>query len=287
MPDNFQPKQNKKPAPRPTKVKDPESEFRLPGEDREAQPLAKLSSQGVPADMPVPGKTASADKTRGSVDTSRLDKSQAAGHLSSLANSGLRDEVPLPEPPPEDEFGTDDGYPPDMLPALVNREIARQGDLQFEPEWHQVRNLPGYVESAIRALGRQIFQNYTSTPIEDIQVLSTLSNDGNEVKMMAALLKKKGTRLADAEMDFQRIMPGYRAQVAVYEFGAGQFLAVSDFGGHYIYSWPKEDGKYQATDMHGAGEAGQLQQGQKQLPQSSKAASIIHGVGESNRSKRL
>ena len=268
------------PKPKPTKLKEPGTKFKMPGEDRPAQPLTRSNqSFGVDPNMPKPGQVASKAKTQASIKPMGQNAPQAASHLANLANSGLQDLVPDPDTPADDGF--EDAYPPDMLPAKINRELSRQGDINFQPEWHQVRNLPGYIESAIRALGRQVFDAYTSTSIEDIQVLSTLSNDQNEVNMMAALLKKKGTRIHDAEMDFQNIMPGYRAQVGVYEFGAGQFLVVKDFAGHYIYSWPKEDGKYKATDLHGNGEAPQLQQGQKQL----KAADIIRNQVES-RSKQ-
>lgn len=261
---------------RPTKTKEKTS-FKFPGEDQEAQPLTAPNQAAAPE---IPGRKAT---TTPKINTRGVDMSQAPD-MSRLA--GIQDEAPVPEPPAvDDEEGTD-GYPPDMLPSLINRQLARQGDLQFEPEWHQVRDLPGYMQNAIRGLGRQVFSTVTKTDLEDIQVLSTLTNDSKDVEMMAAILRKLGTRLTDAEMNFDEIMPGYKANVAVYQYGKGQFLAVKDFAGHYIYAWPAEDGNFHATDIHGSGNSKELAQGQRQLPEGN-AAAIIQQMRERRSQKRL
>lgn len=242
MPEPLRKREDAKPASKPFAEPKPSTfSFRT----QEINPNSSVARAADDAlEAPIPGKLAS--QTR--VNPGAMAPS-AASHIAALTGSGLRDEVV-----PGDGIGDeDDGYPPDALPARISKELSTQSG-SFNPEWHQVRNLPGYMLSAIRALGRRIFDTYTTTPIEDLQVLSSMTNDQTEVQMMAALLKKRGKRLHQGEMSFQN-MPGYKAQVAAFEMGRGQFLAVKDESGEYIYAWPTEDGKFHASDLEGGPEA--------------------------------
>ena len=44
-------------------------------------------------------------------------------------------------------------------------------------------------------------------------------------------------------MKFDRILPGYEADIRVYEYKDQIFCLVKDFAGSYIYSWPAENKK--------------------------------------------
>lgn len=144
----------------------------------------------------------------------------------------------LPQP-----TGTDVKVPSTAL-ATINTAIAKAGEV--EPEWHQVRHLPGYLQRPIRAMGRQVFGQMTSTPIENIQVLADLGNSGNpnsarELNAVAGWLKTHGERDTDGEIKFQRVIPDYEAKFFIYRAKGTTFMLVKDFAGQYIYSWPSTD----------------------------------------------
>lgn len=142
-------------------------------------------------------------------------------------NSGMVDE-------PEDTS---------LMPARISKDMAQYGNI--EPEWYQVKTLPGYLQSGIRAIGRQVFSAFTKTPIEDISVIASIGNGGpnnkQEVNAVAGWLQKNGFRDTDAELRFDKVMPGYSAEVVVYKAADRTFMLVKDFAGEYVYSWPSSD----------------------------------------------
>ena len=131
----------------------------------------------------------------------------------------------------------------EKLPAVVDKDNATESDI--EPEWHQVKHLPGYLSSPIRALGRQVFGAFTKTPIEDIHVLADLGGRGpnnmREIDAVAGWLQKNGMKDTHAKMHFQRSIPGYKAELIVYRARGRTFLLVRDFAGKYAYAWPSID----------------------------------------------
>lgn len=138
----------------------------------------------------------------------------------------------------------------DNVPAILSHELARVGsevgDPQtVHPEWHQVKNLPGYMSKQIRVLGRETFKPYTTTPIEDVTVIANLGGQGpntdREVNAVAAWLKTNGEEVDSAEMDYGQTMPGYTAHTVSYTASGVRFLVVKDMMGKYIYAWPEQD----------------------------------------------
>lgn len=131
------------------------------------------------------------------------------------------------------------------LPAIINKEIAAAGET--EPEWHQVKHLPGYLAKGIRAMGRQVFSTFTKTPIEDIQVIANLGGRGpnelRELNAVAGWLKKNAKHNTTGEMDFKKSIGDYDAEFAMFTAKDFTFLVVTDFAGKYIYSWPTSDEK--------------------------------------------
>ncbi|KKM08139.1 hypothetical protein LCGC14_1726850 [marine sediment metagenome] len=142
----------------------------------------------------------------------------------------------------------------ETMPAVVNKEIAKHAPV--EPEWHQVKHLPGYLAAAIRAMGRQVFSVFTNTRIEDIQVIANLSGQGpnseREMDAVAGWLKDNGVRDTDGEMNFQQSIPDYGAEFQVYNADKFTFMLVDDEYGNYVYSWPTEDNKNFSNDKHKA-----------------------------------
>ena len=179
----------------------------------------------------LPGRVASAHDTRtthvhGDIGARGMD------YLSNLAASGIEDEVNVEVPGYEPVPPT-----PENLPAIINKQVGMHG---VHPKWHMVKHLPGYMQSAIRGLGRQIFKNFTSTPIEDIQVLSTLTNHDAELAAVGTWVKKNGHRYDQMAMQFERLFPGYNAEIHVWAAVGYVFVVVQDDFGKYIYSWPED-----------------------------------------------
>lgn len=139
---------------------------------------------------------------------------------------------------------------PENLPAVISTSLRAAG--MVTPEFHMVKHLPGYMSAGIRAIGRQVFSPFTKTPIEQISVIANLNNSGpndaSELRAVAGFLHKHGTRNSQVEMEFQEVIPGYKADVVFYSYANYAFLVVRDHAGHYIYSWPATDMKTKIED---------------------------------------
>lgn len=202
----------------------------------ELAPSAADFAPAAPADTTRPGRAAKARPTIKPMEP------QASMFIDNLKDLGLDDDISDEEAAFNAGISTDGATPepttPENLPAVMSSAVAAAGHIPFEPEWHMVRHLPGYLQAPIRALGRQIFSPFTDTPIEDIQVLCTLTNPENEVKMMMSWIRKNGIRDDQAEMDFSNIMPGYSANTQIWSTEGYQFMLVQDPMGYYVYGWP-------------------------------------------------
>jgi hypothetical protein len=131
---------------------------------------------------------------------------------------------------------------PTDVPVIISQAMTRAGEVV--PEWHMVKNLPGYMSQAIRKLGKAVFSQYTRTPIEQVQVLANLQGNGpNDKREMNAIAKwavENGTKVTMGDIDFS-VMPGYKADVAVYNVEGTQLMIVKDDFGQYVYAWPESD----------------------------------------------
>lgn len=219
------------------------------------QPVAKV-------DKPAADKSPASAKPK--ADTPEIKKASAADTKKAMkgvsATDDMRDmmsrinvpdELTANEPDIDTEPDTEvPGEPvrpkpvnPDNVPALISREIAAAIPDTVDPQFHQVKNLPGYMSRAIRAMGRETFKNYTNTPIEDISVIANLGGQGpnseREINAVASWLKQNGTKLDASELGFGDMIPGYSAQTMLYSTAGMRFLVVKDFAGGYIYVWPE------------------------------------------------
>ena len=143
----------------------------------------------------------------------------------------------------------DPGYPQivepttENLPALINRSIVRAG--YQHPDWHTVATLPGNMAQGIRTLGRHLFKSFTRTPTDKIIMIGNVMNGGPntsaEINSVAKWLVDNGQKITGGDIDFNRIMPGYRADIKQYDCDGARFLLVKDQFGQYIYSWPSNE----------------------------------------------
>jgi hypothetical protein len=113
------------------------------------------------------------------------------------------------------------------------------------PEFHQVANLPGNMADQIRQLGKSLFGSLTMTPTKRIHVVANLGGQGpnstQEVNAVAGFLKQYGDDRGPGDIDFEQVMPGYKAQTHMYTAAGIRWMLVKDFAGQYIYCWPEED----------------------------------------------
>jgi hypothetical protein len=178
---------------------------------------------------------AGAERTRQRVANLEMPAG-AAERMAAIHQTGLAD----------DDIGVvpDGPETPGTSLATISTAVARATDIN--PDWHQVRNLPGYLQQPIRALGRQVFGAITRTPVENIQVLANFGTSGEpntarEINAVAGWLRAHGERDTDGEYEFQQTIPDYTAEFHIYKAGGMTFMLVKDFAGRYIYSWPSTD----------------------------------------------
>jgi len=152
-----------------------------------------------------------------------------------------------------DDPGYPDPEPPEELPAVrVNTEnlpaVAGQA-LQAagvqDPDFHQVANLPGNMNRAIRTLGRALFRSLTRTATDDVWMVGNLNGQGPnsraEVNAVAGWVRDTGERVTDGDIDFDTTIPGYRADIQQWTAAGIRWLLVRDEFGDYVYSWPERD----------------------------------------------
>ena len=221
---------------------------------QKSQPVAKVDKSDD-----TKSNTPSAEKSK--ADTPDIKKASAADTAKAMkgvsATDDMRDmmsriNVPDDMVANEPELDTDrapgdeeqpEPVNPNNVPAMISREIAAAMPDTVDPQFHQVKNLPGYMSRAIRAMGRETFKNYTDTPVEDISVLANLGGQGpnseREINAVSSWLKQNGTKLDASELGFGDMIPGYSAQTMLYSTAGMRFLVVKDFAGGYIYVWPE------------------------------------------------
>lgn len=219
-----------------TKIDD----LKFSGSDGKNLPTSKSGSADNGAKKSIKLNTASAHDTGKALKNVRMDMHSLFLFMG-MDLTGLEDEIDmrydLMIPTPTD------------LPKVISTALKAAG--KEDPKWHMVRNLPGYMSQGIRAIGRQVFSPFTTTRIEDIQVVANIGGGPNtkkEINAVASFLVKFGTKINDASMEFQERIPGYRAEMKVYTFANYTFLIVKDHAGEYIYSWPSTDNKKPIAD---------------------------------------
>lgn len=131
---------------------------------------------------------------------------------------------------------------PENLPQVINQAMFdpnREGapPAVAPPKWHMVKQLPGYMQAGIRAMGRMVFSPFTDTPIEDIQVMASML-DERDVRVMADWIRNNGVKDDEATITAEEILPGYGAQIQVWNAEDCTFMLVKDHAGSYIYGWP-------------------------------------------------
>lgn len=131
------------------------------------------------------------------------------------------------------------------VPVVLSSGMKEAGIVT--PEFHMIGNLPGQMVHAIRKLGRAIFAEYTNTPVDEIQMIANLGGQGpntaTEVNSVAKWVHETGDEVTSGEIDFEDAMPGYKADVRVYNVNDVQVMLVKDEYGTYVYAYPADSSK--------------------------------------------
>jgi len=213
----------------------------------------EVTKAGVKPDITKATKLKTADlaktrqKTADITPTPEIGDKLASMDITALANDDAEDTDEAGYEPTE--------VTPTTLPDVVSNAIVGEEDLR--PEFHMVKNLPGYIQAPIRQAGKQIFKAFTTVPIEQINVIANVADQGpneqRELNAVASYLDAHGIRNGQAEIEFEDFIPDYKADVKFYNAHDITFMVVRDFAGNYIYSWPE------ATDkIASSGTAGEL-----------------------------
>jgi hypothetical protein len=140
------------------------------------------------------------------------------------------------------------------LPAVVQQSLAILGDSpDFDPQWHQIKNLPGMVSRAIRQVAGQLFGQFTGMDVGEINMIATALNPTTDVQKMMALIKNHGHRIEEMELDFSEHLPSYQEispdnKAQLWSAFGYDFLLMKDAGGYYVYAWPETE--RQLTNQH-------------------------------------
>ena len=241
-----------------TKTK-PDIKFDIPFQQDQDHPLAKAD----PIDDLK--KNAGTDKAEPEVNIrkasqqSTLDRTAGLGTpemgdmLSRLRNIEVDkdlDAYPTEPEEPSQEISTEVNNA--NLPAVAGQALQAAG--VQNPEFHQVANLPGNMADQIRQLGKSLFGSLTMTPTKRIHVIANLGGQGpnttQEVNAVAGFLKEHGDDRGPGDIDFDNVMPGYKADTHMFTAAGIRWMLVKDFAGQYIYCWPEAD-SHDATDAIG------------------------------------
>lgn len=229
----------------------------LKDSDRSKDALGR--SKRIPDTQAIPGRTVERDETISQAlardprrhlppslanGMGRLVQADPRLALSTRELDAILQRQGIPQPPDRTaDADTGGGIGPDEgntnLPAVISAAMTKS-KAGFNANWHMVRNLPGYIQLGIRQYGKSIFEAFTSSPIEQIQTLSTISNSVTEVKLMMAWIRENGVREDISEVDGSQVFPDYVADVQKWSCMDYSFLLVQDAVGHYVYGWHRD-----------------------------------------------
>lgn len=120
--------------------------------------------------------------------------------------------------------------------SAQSREVSLAGD-----NWHFVKDLPGYQTPQVRQIMDQVLGPFKQVPIEQVKFISTLTDEKTMVGKMIKRIMTSGQPKDKASLNFDRLMPGYSADVELWQVGENDYLLTKDFAGYYIYTWPAND----------------------------------------------
>ena len=230
-------------GPKPTKTKlepDFDMDDILSGGTNHPVELSKDSEEDVIDEPPMDLPTASSSQARDAM--SRITPSQAMRNDMNKISYTAGDDELLDLVDPENALVVRTARD---VPAAISSAMQMTGSVS--PTWFRVRDLPGMTDRNIRAMGRDVFSMFTSTPAEEMRTIANVGGQGpntdREMKAVASWLYNNADDLGESEIDFSHNIPGYDPQVKEYEAKGVRFQVVRDNHGVYIYAYPAADAR--------------------------------------------
>ena len=132
------------------------------------------------------------------------------------------------------------------LPAVISRDVALD---QYNINWHDVKNLPGYAMQQIRGAFRPLFKNILGSELEEVTVATSIDpeNSKKNMKRLIGYIAKHGKKLDDFNLEAFDIDPKqYKITKAlVYNLGGTAFFIIEErmMGekNYYIYAGPEKE----------------------------------------------
>ena len=109
---------------------------------------------------------ASAKDTKDALEKMKAPTERMLKQLASAHQSGMKDSISDEQAAKNAGADSVEGYvdkpklTPEHLPAVISQEMRASGQ-NLNVKWHQVKHLPGYLQSGIRAIGRKVFSPFT------------------------------------------------------------------------------------------------------------------------------
>lgn len=170
------------------------------------------------------------------------------------------------------DFGPDEApVPPTTLPAVIQMLPAFVDD---EIPWLTLAQTPGYLQNAIRALGRSTFRIFPcfldherkaraqgcADPMSEITLLANFQGQNGpsrrqDLDRMAQWIAENGNRVEADELEFPGAFPGYHPEIVLLTTEEESFLMVRDtrangapIEGIYVYRWNGGAASYRLQD---------------------------------------
>lgn len=213
-------------------------------DDAENNPEIRRAS-GDTTRSRMAGRTAS-DQMRDMLGRIDMNQNDEIDDAEAARRAGLAGgERPEPQTP-RNEI---DRVRPADVPTVLNNQLRAAGEQM--PEWHTINNLPGYMQRAIRGMGRQMFSMMTRTPLEQIMTIANVDGQGPnsdaEMRAVANWLMQNGEDLGPVRISHGMAIPGYEPDVHEFTAMGLRFHVVRDQMGQYIYAYPEQDARTQGA----------------------------------------
>jgi hypothetical protein len=153
----------------------------------------------------------------------------------------------------EPDYGYDEPVTTENLPAVISTAVAETG--MSVPPVHRVSDLPGNVLNIIRHVARDLFGQFTRTPVSNIFMVGNIGgtgpNSARDVQKLARWIANHGRKVtvSDPTIDFEQLFTGtgYTAHYEMYTASGVRWLVIAEsahgqnLGTQYIYMWPERD----------------------------------------------
>lgn len=116
--------------------------------------------------------------------------------------------------------------PTEALPKVI--EMRPSQDFFVDVKWQQIKNLPGYMVSGIRNLGRDTFESFDcfksfsedqrkqgKDPLSEIMIMSDITHDKTSVNYFAKMIVENGVQIENCIIDHDQHIQDYKPEIII------------------------------------------------------------------------